>query len=90
MVTLYLHADYAYQVPRDELLVLADGERHLARRVDGHVDDSGLEVENFELQFRFLMQLGSYRSDNIQGYCEFVTQLRNCKSIRFSSRKALM
>ena len=32
-----------YQVPRDELLVLADGERHLARRVDRHVDDAALE-----------------------------------------------
>ena len=32
-----------YQVPRDELLVLADGQRHLARRMDRHVYDSGLK-----------------------------------------------
>ena len=32
-----------YQVPRDELLVLADGQRHLARRMDRHVCDSGLK-----------------------------------------------
>ena len=41
-----------YQVPRDELLVLADGERHLARRVDGHVDDSGL-IEKLWLKWSF-------------------------------------
>ena len=39
-----------YQVPRDELLVLADRERHLARRVDRHVDHAALKQKEDELK----------------------------------------